>query len=127
MQRAEIASFSQLVVSPTAQNLIRVFGLREKLKSLTDGKWDGQRVHVIGAGAMGGDIAAWCAWHGFNVTLADAKAEPIASAVGRAAKLFDKIAHRRIDGRDALDKVVLRVVERGANGTCLRDGRARLK
>jgi 3-hydroxyacyl-CoA dehydrogenase / enoyl-CoA hydratase / 3-hydroxybutyryl-CoA epimerase len=106
MQQAEIASFSKLVVGPTAQNLIRVFGLREKLKSLTDGRWAGQRVHVIGAGAMGGDIAAWCAWHGFNVTLADAKPEPIANAVGRAAKLFDKIAHRRIDVRDALDRLM---------------------
>src|SRR5205807_4916023 len=53
MRAAELASFSNLVTGPTAQNLIRVFFLREKLKSLTDGKWDGQRVHVIGAGAMG--------------------------------------------------------------------------
>jgi 3-hydroxyacyl-CoA dehydrogenase/enoyl-CoA hydratase/3-hydroxybutyryl-CoA epimerase len=106
MQRAEIASFSQLVVGPTAQNLIRVFGLREKLKSLTDGKWTGQRIHVIGAGAMGGDIAAWCAWRGFNVTLADMKLEPLANAVGRAAKLFDKISHRRIDVRNALDRLM---------------------
>jgi 3-hydroxyacyl-CoA dehydrogenase/enoyl-CoA hydratase/3-hydroxybutyryl-CoA epimerase len=105
MQKAEIDSFSQLVVGTTAQNLIRVFGLREKLKSLTDGKWSGQRVHVIGAGAMGGDIAAWCAWRGFNVTLADMKAEPLAGAIGRAAKLFDRISHRRIDARDALDRL----------------------
>ena len=96
MQKAEIASFSQLVAGATAQNLIRVFGLREKLKSLTDGKWAGQRIHVIGAGAMGGDIAAWCAWRGFDVTLADMKPEPLAGAMGRAAKLFDKISHRRI-------------------------------
>jgi 3-hydroxyacyl-CoA dehydrogenase/enoyl-CoA hydratase/3-hydroxybutyryl-CoA epimerase len=106
MQRAEIASFSQLVVGPTAQNLIRVFGLREKLKSLTDGQWPGRRIHVIGAGAMGGDIAAWCAWRGFNVTLADTKPEPLANAIGRAAKLFDKISHRRIDVRDALDRLI---------------------
>ncbi|HEY2226475.1 MAG TPA: 3-hydroxyacyl-CoA dehydrogenase NAD-binding domain-containing protein [Xanthobacteraceae bacterium] len=106
MQRAEIASFSQLVVGPAAQNLIRVFELREKLKSLTDGKWARRRIHVIGAGAMGGDIAAWCAWRGFNVTLADMKAEPLGNAIGRAAKLFDKIAHRRIDVRDALDRLL---------------------
>ena len=106
MQKAEIASFSQLVVGPTAQNLIRVFGLREKLKSLADGTWSGQRIHVIGAGAMGGDIAAWCAWRGLNVTLADMKPEPLAGAMGRAAKLFDKISHRRIDTRNALDRLV---------------------
>jgi 3-hydroxyacyl-CoA dehydrogenase/enoyl-CoA hydratase/3-hydroxybutyryl-CoA epimerase len=54
---------------------------------------------------MGGDIAAWCAWRGFNVTLADMKAEPLAGAIGRAAKLFDRISHRRIDVRDALDRL----------------------
>jgi len=106
MQKAEVASFSQLVVGATAQNLIRVFGLREKLKSLGDGQWAGRRVHVIGAGAMGGDIAAWCAWRGFNVTLSDMKPEPLAGAIGRAAKLFDKIGHRRIDVRNALDRLM---------------------
>jgi 3-hydroxyacyl-CoA dehydrogenase/enoyl-CoA hydratase/3-hydroxybutyryl-CoA epimerase len=106
MRKAEIASFSNLVTGATAQNLIRVFFLREKLKSLTDGRWSGERIHVIGAGAMGGDIAAWCAWRGFTVTLADTQAEPLANAVGRAAKLFDKIAHRRIDVRDALDRLI---------------------
>ena len=83
-----------------------MFGLREKLKSLADGTWSGQRIHVIGAGAMGGDIAAWCAWRGLNVTLADMKPEPLAAAMGRAAKLFDKISHRRIDTRNALDRLV---------------------
>jgi 3-hydroxyacyl-CoA dehydrogenase / enoyl-CoA hydratase / 3-hydroxybutyryl-CoA epimerase len=106
MQKAEIASFSQLVAGATAQNLIRVFGLREKLKSFTDGTWGGQRIHVVGAGAMGGDIAAWCAWHGLDVTLADMKPEPLANAVGRAAKLFDRISHRRIDVRNALDRLL---------------------
>jgi 3-hydroxyacyl-CoA dehydrogenase/enoyl-CoA hydratase/3-hydroxybutyryl-CoA epimerase len=55
---------------------------------------------------MGGDIAAWCAWRGFTVTLADMKSEPLASAIGRAATLFGKIAHRSIDGRDALDRLI---------------------
>ena len=106
MQKAEIASFARLLVTPTAQNLIRVFFLREKLKRMSDGNWQGQRIHVIGAGAMGGDIAAWCAWHGLTVTLADMKAEPLAGAVKRAADLFDKIAHKRIDIRDALDRLM---------------------
>src|SRR6516165_3384301 len=66
MQRAEIASFARLIVTDTSRNLVRVFFLREKLKSLADGDFSGRHVHVIGAGAMGGDIAAWCAWHGFT-------------------------------------------------------------
>jgi len=28
-------------------------------------------VHVVGAGVMGGDIAAWCAMRGLAVTLQD--------------------------------------------------------
>jgi 3-hydroxyacyl-CoA dehydrogenase/enoyl-CoA hydratase/3-hydroxybutyryl-CoA epimerase len=63
-------------------------------------------VHVIGAGAMGGDIAAWCAWHGFTVSLADMKPEPLAKAIERAADLFGKIGHRHIDIRDALDRLI---------------------
>jgi 3-hydroxyacyl-CoA dehydrogenase / enoyl-CoA hydratase / 3-hydroxybutyryl-CoA epimerase len=106
MQRAEIASFARLIVTDTSRNLVRVFFLREKLKKLADGEWAGRRVHVIGAGAMGGDIAAWCAWHGFNVTLADMEAKPLAKAIARAAELYGKIGHKRIDTRDALDRLI---------------------
>ncbi len=106
MQKAEIASFARLLVTDTSRNLVRVFFLREKLKGMADGEWVGRRVHVIGAGAMGGDIAAWCAWHGFIVSLADMKAEPLAKAIERAADLFGKIGHKRIDIRDALDRLI---------------------
>ena len=105
MQRAEIASFARLLVTETSRNLVRVFFLRDKLKRLADGDWSPRHVHVIGAGAMGGDIAAWCAWHGFTVTLADMKSEPIAQAIARAADLFKKIGHKSIDTRDALDRL----------------------
>ena len=105
MQTAEIASFAQLLVTDTSRNLVRAFFLREKLKSMADGDFAGRRVHVIGAGAMGADIAAWCAWHGFIVTLADVKAEPLAKAVGRAADLFDKIGYKGTQIRDALDRL----------------------
>jgi 3-hydroxyacyl-CoA dehydrogenase / enoyl-CoA hydratase / 3-hydroxybutyryl-CoA epimerase len=107
MQKAEISSFAKLLVSDTAQNLVRAFFLRDNLKRLAGGNWEGRRVHVIGAGAMGGDIAAWCAWHGFVVSLADTKPEPIAGAIKRAAELFGKIGRddrRRI--RDALDRLI---------------------
>ncbi len=107
MQKAEIASFAKLLVTDTAQNLVRVFFLRENLKSLGDEDWVGSRVHVIGAGAMGGDIAAWCAWHGFTVSLGDTKPEPIAGAIKRAADLYGKIGRdnrRRV--RDSLDRLI---------------------
>ena len=106
MLAAEKTSFANLMVTPTAQNLIRVFFLREQMKKLADGKNTVKHVHVIGAGAMGGDIAAWCANQGLRVTLADMKAEPIAGAIKRAADLFGKIIRKKTDQRDALDRLI---------------------
>ena len=106
MLAAEKSSFAHLMVTPTAQNLIRVFFLREQMKKLAGSGSTINHVHVIGAGAMGGDIAAWCAHQGLRVTLADMKAEPIAGAMKRAADLFGKIMHKRTDVRDALDRLV---------------------
>ncbi len=106
MLSAEKTSFADLMVTPTAQNLIRVFFLREQMKKLADGRNTVKHVHVIGAGAMGGDIAAWCAHQGLRVTLADMKAEPIAGAIKRAAELFGKIIRKKTDLRDALDRLM---------------------
>src|SRR5579863_9138803 len=119
-QRAEIVSFAKLLVGDTAQNLVRVFFLRDKLKTLTGGKWDGKRVHVIGAGTMGGDIAAWCAWNGFTVTLGDTSAKAIGGAVKRAAELYGKIGRddsRRV--RDALDRLIPDLKSDGVTGADL--------
>jgi 3-hydroxyacyl-CoA dehydrogenase/enoyl-CoA hydratase/3-hydroxybutyryl-CoA epimerase len=65
--------------------------LQDRLKSL-GGKLpvDFQRVHVIGAGVMGGDIAAWSAYRGMTVTLQDRSAELIQPAMDRARSFFDK-------------------------------------
>ncbi len=106
MLNAEKASFARLMVTPTAQNLIRVFFLREQMKKLAGSGNTINHVHVIGAGAMGGDIAAWCANRDMRVTLADMKPEPIAGAMKRAADLFGKIMRKRTDIRDALDRLV---------------------
>jgi 3-hydroxyacyl-CoA dehydrogenase / enoyl-CoA hydratase / 3-hydroxybutyryl-CoA epimerase len=106
MLNAEKTSFANLMVTPTAQNLIRVFFLREQMKKLAGTGNRIGHVHVIGAGAMGGDIAAWCANQGLGVTLADMKPEPIAGAVKRAADLYGKIMRKRTDIRDALDRLV---------------------
>src|SRR5579885_2566213 len=66
MLHAETASFARLAVTETAQNLIRLFFLRDELKKAAGKAEDIRRVHVIGAGAMGGDIAAWCAYQGLR-------------------------------------------------------------
>jgi 3-hydroxyacyl-CoA dehydrogenase / enoyl-CoA hydratase / 3-hydroxybutyryl-CoA epimerase len=106
MLAAEKTSFARLMVTPTAQNLIRVFFLREQMKKLAGSGNRIGHVHVIGAGAMGGDIAAWCAHQGLRATLADVKPEPIAGAIKRASDLFGKIMRKRSDVRDALDRLM---------------------
>ena len=106
MLPCEKRSFAELMVTPTAQNLIRVFFLREQMKKLAGSGNKIEHVHVIGAGAMGGDIAAWCAGQDMRVTLADMKAEPIAAAIKRAADLFGKILRKRTAVRDALDRLM---------------------
>jgi 3-hydroxyacyl-CoA dehydrogenase / enoyl-CoA hydratase / 3-hydroxybutyryl-CoA epimerase len=88
---AEARSMAQLLCTPTSRNLVRVFFLQERLKAA--GKTSEQparRVHVVGAGVMGGDIAAWCAARGLIVTLQDRGMEYIAPALERARAFFDK-------------------------------------
>jgi 3-hydroxyacyl-CoA dehydrogenase/enoyl-CoA hydratase/3-hydroxybutyryl-CoA epimerase len=106
MLKAEKRSFADLMVTTTAQNLIRVFFLREQMKKTAGSGNTIKHVHVIGAGAMGGDIAAWCAHQDMRVTLADMKPEPIAGAIKRAADLYGKIVHKRTEQRDTLDRLV---------------------
>jgi 3-hydroxyacyl-CoA dehydrogenase/enoyl-CoA hydratase/3-hydroxybutyryl-CoA epimerase len=89
---AERRSVVKLSATPTARNLIRVFFLQERLKGI-GGKYMGpaiKNVHVIGAGVMGGDIAAWSAYKGFEVTLQDREQHFIDAALTRAQALFTK-------------------------------------
>ena len=91
MLDAEARSIAQLMCSETSRNLVRVFMLQDRLKSIASrSKAEFHRVHVVGAGVMGGDIAAWCALRGLDVTLQDRGEEYIMPAIKRAAKLFDK-------------------------------------
>jgi 3-hydroxyacyl-CoA dehydrogenase/enoyl-CoA hydratase/3-hydroxybutyryl-CoA epimerase len=101
------ASIPSLLSTPTASNLIRVFRLQERLKGLgKDDGWKASHVHVVGAGTMGGDIAAWCALRGLTVTLQDQNAERLAPAMKRASKLFsDRLKDPR-RARDAHDRLV---------------------
>ncbi len=87
---AERRSVVKLAATPTARNLTRVYFLQERLKAL-GGKDHGiARVHVVGAGVMGGDIAAWAAYKGFQVTLQDREQRFIDTAMSRAQELFAK-------------------------------------
>ena len=88
---AEARSIAELMCTSTSRNLVRVFFLQNKLKG-QGGKPATKisHVHVVGAGVMGGDIAAWCALRGHEVTLQDREQKYIDPALERAAKLFAK-------------------------------------
>jgi len=88
---AEARSIATLMVGATSRNLVRVFLLQDRLKNLGGkSKQPIERVHVVGAGVMGGDIAAWCAQRGLNVTLQDRELKFIEPALGRAREAFTK-------------------------------------
>ncbi|HEY6484049.1 MAG TPA: 3-hydroxyacyl-CoA dehydrogenase NAD-binding domain-containing protein [Steroidobacteraceae bacterium] len=88
---AEGRSIAHLFTTQTSRNLVRVFFLQDRLKAL-GGKSSAEikHVHVVGAGVMGGDIAAWSALRGFEVTLQDRAPQYIEPALKRAQELFDK-------------------------------------
>ena len=101
------AVVDRIIHSPTARNLVRVFFLQERLKGFgkeIDVK--AQRVHVIGAGVMGGDIAAWCVLRGLTVTLQDQTLERIVPALRRANELFTKRLRDPLKIRDANDRLI---------------------
>ena len=102
---AEAESFARLVMTPTSRNLVRVFFLRERLKKLVVDTTPAKRVHVIGAGVMGGDIAAWCALRGLEVSLQDRELKLIEPALERARKLFE----RKVRQPDALAAATARL------------------
>jgi 3-hydroxyacyl-CoA dehydrogenase/enoyl-CoA hydratase/3-hydroxybutyryl-CoA epimerase len=89
--KLEAHSVAKLAQTATAQNLIRIFFLQERLKGQGGGNDPGiKHVHVVGAGVMGGDIAAWAAFKGFEVTLQDREMKYIQPALDRARQLYEK-------------------------------------
>jgi 3-hydroxyacyl-CoA dehydrogenase/enoyl-CoA hydratase/3-hydroxybutyryl-CoA epimerase len=89
--KLEARAVAKLAATPTARNLIRVFFLQERLKGLAGGAEHGiKHVHVVGAGVMGGDIAAWCALRDFDVTLQDREMKFVQPALDRAKDMFTK-------------------------------------
>ncbi len=92
MKAEETKAFAPLMVSDTARNLRRVFHLSEMMKAQApkDLAFKVRRVHVIGAGVMGADIAGWCAAAGFEVSLQDLAPDAIAKGIAAQGKLFQR-------------------------------------
>jgi 3-hydroxyacyl-CoA dehydrogenase/enoyl-CoA hydratase/3-hydroxybutyryl-CoA epimerase len=111
--REHPASTASLFFHPTARNLIRIFKLQERLKKMGSDPFSGEKgsdpvkhLHVIGAGAMGGDIAAWAALRGVTVTLQDLAPERIAPAIKRAAELDKKRLKQPHLVQAAMDRLI---------------------
>lgn len=90
---AEADSIARLFLTATARNLVRVFLLQDALKAQGDKELQAaERVHVIGAGVMGADIAALCATRGLQVTLQDRDAAIVETAIAQQhAKMTERI------------------------------------
>ena len=112
----EAASIARLFRTSTSRNLVRVFFLQTRMKSLGAGSSaEFQRVHVVGAGVMGGDIAAWCAWRGMEVTLQDREARFVEPALQRAQEWFVKQARGNTQrATAALERLKMDVAGEGA-------------
>ncbi|MHA3904255.1 3-hydroxyacyl-CoA dehydrogenase NAD-binding domain-containing protein [Castellaniella sp. WN] len=97
-----------IVQSGTARNLLRVFRMQERLKSFgkAGGRPPVRHVHVVGAGVMGGDIAAWCALKGLTVTLQDTDRTRIAQAIGRAQALYARKVRPAREARLTADRLI---------------------
>jgi 3-hydroxyacyl-CoA dehydrogenase / enoyl-CoA hydratase / 3-hydroxybutyryl-CoA epimerase len=96
MRIAETEMFTPLMASEASRNLRRVFKLSEMLKDeapkgeTQKNGFKPRKVHVIGAGTMGGDIAAWCVVQGMQASLQDLDEGQIAKALSRAKGLFKR-------------------------------------
>jgi 3-hydroxyacyl-CoA dehydrogenase/enoyl-CoA hydratase/3-hydroxybutyryl-CoA epimerase len=106
----------KLITGDTSRNLRRVFFLMERLKGI--GKQADikvRRVHVIGAGVMGGDIAAWCVLQGLDVTLQDRELKYIEPALKRAKSLFNKKLRDRNKVAGAMSRLLPDVEGKGVS------------
>ncbi len=107
MFEGEAKLVGELMVGPTATNLRRIFFLTERMKELGKAEdFKVRRVHVVGAGVMGGDIAAWCVTQGMEVTLQDREMKYIEPALARAKKLFK----RRLKKKPAISAAMARLI-----------------
>lgn len=107
MFEGEADRLGRLMVGPTSRNLRRVFFLTERMKQLGKSEdFKVRRVHVVGAGVMGGDIAAWCVTQGMEVTLQDREMKYIEPALARAKKMFKK----RLKKKPAISAALSRLI-----------------
>ncbi|MEG6509295.1 3-hydroxyacyl-CoA dehydrogenase NAD-binding domain-containing protein [Methyloligella sp. 2.7D] len=112
MKTAETEAFAPLMASETSRNLRRVFKLSELLKAEAPKQETGlgafvpRRVHVIGAGTMGADIAAWCVVSGMEASLQDLDEAQIEKGIARGHGLFKKRLRSRAEQKAAMSRLI---------------------
>ena len=97
--------FVPLLLGEASFHLRRAFLMNDAVRKTARGDSQISHVHVIGAGTMGGDIAAVAALNGFSVSLSDRDAGAVDNAIARAAKLFA----RRLKTEDAVAGAMARL------------------
>ena len=106
-QETEAASLGEMMAGRTSRNLVTIFLLAEELKRRGKKQQHNiERVHVIGAGVMGADIAIWAALRGFQVTLQDRSTEILARAVKKAAGFYKKKLKQPRLVQEAMDRLM---------------------
>lgn len=106
MQKAEIASFAGLLQTDTSKNLIRAFMLRQNLKRTVKETDEIARVHVIGAGVMGAEIAAWVAMQGKQVSVTDPSDAALGEMLRQAIRICKEAHKDSLGTRDTLDRLM---------------------
>jgi len=106
-QEEEARSLGELLAGRTSRNLVSVFLLGEELKRRGKQHPHGiERVHVVGAGVMGADIAIWAASRGFHVSLQDRSSEILAKAVQKAHAFYRKKLKAPRAVQEAMDRLM---------------------
>jgi len=98
MSAGEMDIFPDLMVGSASKNLRRVYHLTDQVRKTARGDSGIKNLHVVGAGVMGGDIAAVAAMAGLTVTLTDMSSAAIDAAIERARTLYT----RRLKSEDKI-------------------------
>ncbi len=101
----EAQAAGELIASPVAKNLIRIFRLREAARKPPEAPVQPrkvQRMAVLGAGIMGGGIAQLAAYKGVRVRLKDINHEAVAGGLQHARDLFASAVEKcKMSAREA--------------------------
>ena len=106
--------FLKLAKSETTSNLLHFFFLRERAKKVPAPKGGSDlpsinRVHVIGAGKMGGGIAQWVAARGIPVILSDLSPDALSLGLSTVHSLLAQASKRGIlsslSARQSMDRI----------------------